>query len=130
VSRDLGYRKGRGNIINISSMYGLIGTPLSIAATQYVASKHGVIGLTKADAIHYASRGIRINAICPGYIETPLLGESPGSSKGMEPEIAKTPMQRLGRPEEVADCVVFLAGEQSSFVCGAALVCDGGYTAN
>jgi len=108
-------------------MYGLIAPPPSIPSTQYCASKHGVIGLTKADATAYAAHGIRINALCPGYIATPLLGNNPNSGL-MGEEVKKTPVLRLGTPEEIADCVVFLGSEMSSFMNGASLVADGGYT--
>lgn len=124
---NLGLRLGRGNIINVASMYGLIAPPSNIPATQYTAAKHAVIGLTKGDSVGYAPYGIRINSMCPGYIETPLLGETPASGV-MEGEIKKTPMGRLGSPEEIADCIVFLASPMASFVTGASLVSDGGHT--
>jgi NAD(P)-dependent dehydrogenase (short-subunit alcohol dehydrogenase family) len=108
-------------------MYGLIAPPPSIPSTQYAASKHGVMGLTKADATTYAALGIRINAICPGYIATPLLGNNPSTGL-MAEEIKRTPVLRLGMVEEIADCVVFLGSEMSSFMNGAGLVADGGYT--
>jgi NAD(P)-dependent dehydrogenase (short-subunit alcohol dehydrogenase family) len=127
--RNLGPRTGRGAIINVASMYGLVGPSPSIPSTQYTAAKHGVVGLTKADAIHYAQHGIRLNAICPGYILTPLLGSSP-TTVMMDGEIAKVPMGRYGEVEEIADSICFLASEWSSFMTGANLVVDGGYTAN
>jgi NAD(P)-dependent dehydrogenase (short-subunit alcohol dehydrogenase family) len=127
--RDLGTRYGRGNIINVSSMFGLVVPSPSIPSTQYAAAKHGVVGLTKADAAGYAQHKIRINAICPGYILTPLLGDAPQSGM-MDGEIAKVPMGRLGSPEEIADCIVFLASPWASYMTGAALVADGGYTVN
>ncbi|KAH8601501.1 short chain dehydrogenase reductase [Bisporella sp. PMI_857] len=124
---DLGPRYGRGNIINIASMYGIISPPTNIPATQYAASKHGVVGLTKGDAVSYAAHGIRINAICPGYIATPLLGNNPMSGE-MTVEVKKTPMGRLGTVEEAADAIVFLASPMASFITGASLVVDGGHT--
>lgn len=110
-------------------MYGLIAPPPNIPSTQYTAAKHGVVGLTKGDAVGYAQYGIRINAICPGYINTPLLGNAPQSG-AMDGEIAKVPMKRFGESEEIADAICFLGGEWSSFMTGATLVVDGGYTVN
>ncbi|KAH6672069.1 3-oxoacyl-reductase [Halenospora varia] len=126
---NLGPRLGRGNIINIASMYGLVGTPQSIPASAYTASKHGVIGLTKADANTFASEGIRINAICPGYVRTPLLQESTEAGL-MDTEIAKTPMGRMAEVGEIGDCIVFLASPMASFMVGSSLLADGGYTGN
>ena len=83
--------------------------------------------LTSQDAVAYAGHGIRINSICPGYVKTPLL--NPAIEAGvMDAEIAKTPMQRLGDVEEIADSIVFLASPMASFITGASLVVDGGYT--
>ncbi|KIM99948.1 hypothetical protein OIDMADRAFT_104709 [Oidiodendron maius Zn] len=127
--KDLGPRRGRGNIINVASMYGLIGTPSEIPASAYVASKHGVVGLTKSDATVYASHGIRINAICPGYVKTPLL-QALAANGAMNSEIAKTPMKRMADVEEIADCIVFLASPMASFMTGSSLLADGGYTIN
>jgi NAD(P)-dependent dehydrogenase (short-subunit alcohol dehydrogenase family) len=110
-------------------MYGLVGPSPSIPSTQYTAAKHGVVGLTKADAIGYAQHGIRLNTICPGYINTPLLGSAPQTGM-MDSEIAKVPMGRFGESEEIADAICFLGCEWSSFMTGASLVVDGGYTAN
>jgi len=129
---DLGPRRGRGKIINVASMYGIVGPPHFLAHTAYATAKHGVIGLTKADANTYGPQGVRINAICPGYIETPLLKENmdqdPESPLGKG--IASTPLQRLGQMEEIADCIAFMASDMSSYMQGAALVADGGYTIN
>lgn len=110
-------------------MYGLVGTPTHITATSYAASKHGVIGLTKADANQYASRGIRINAVCPGYIATSLLLSAVGAGV-MDSEIAKVPMGRLGSVEEISDACVWLGSEMASYVTGSSLLVDGGYCAN
>lgn len=126
---NLGLREGRGNIINVSSMYGLVAPPSYIPASPYTAAKHGVVGLTKSDAIAYAAQGIRINAICPGYVNTPLLKEA-AVSGAMDSEIAKTPMQRMADVDEIADSIVFLASPMASFMTGASLVVDGGYTIN
>jgi NAD(P)-dependent dehydrogenase (short-subunit alcohol dehydrogenase family) len=128
-SRNLGPREGRGIIINVASMYGLSGPPGNVAASPYTASKHGVMGLTKSDATIYAPHNIRINAICPGYVDTPLLSAS-AASGAMDSEIAKTPMGRMGYVDEIADCIVFLGSRMSSFMCGSGLVVDGGYLAN
>ncbi|CAG8951981.1 hypothetical protein HYFRA_00000716 [Hymenoscyphus fraxineus] len=124
---NLGPRIGRGNIINVASMYGLIGTPSDVLSTAYVASKHAVVGLTKADATAYAPHHIRINALCPGYVRTPLLGSAleDGYMKG---EIAKTPLGRVAEVEEIGDSIVFLASPMASFMVGSTLVVDGGYT--
>ncbi|KAL1860381.1 hypothetical protein Daus18300_009294 [Diaporthe australafricana] len=126
---DLGVREGRGRIINVSSMYGLKATGPHLPSTPYVASKHGVIGLTKADANSYGDMNIRINAICPGYVKTPLLADSdipPDSYIGRDLE--RTALKRLGMIEEVTDAIVFLASPMSSYMQGAALVVDGGYS--
>ncbi|TVY52157.1 Monensin polyketide synthase putative ketoacyl reductase [Lachnellula cervina] len=126
---NLGIREGRGSIINVASMYGLIAAPAYIPATPYTSSKHGVIGLTRSDAITYAPHGIRINAICPGYVRTPLL-HAATEAGSMDPEIAKTPMGRLAEVEEVADAIAFMASPMASFMAGSALLVDGGYSAN
>jgi NAD(P)-dependent dehydrogenase (short-subunit alcohol dehydrogenase family) len=100
-------------------------------AVAYVSAKHGVIGLTKTAAIEYASKGIRVNAVCPGFIETPML-DNAGISKGTDVyETIKSlhPMKRLGTPEEVAAMTVWLCSDASSFVTGTASMVDGGYTA-
>lgn len=93
-------------------------------ATAYTASKHGVMGLTKTDAIFYAPKQIRINAMCPGYIATPLL-RSATMSGIMQRELEKVPMGRFGEMEEIADGIVFLASPMSSFMCGQGLIVDG-----
>ncbi|KAJ3948954.1 uncharacterized protein N0V96_000061 [Colletotrichum fioriniae] len=99
--------------------------------TAYSAAKHGVMGLTKSDANNYGRRGIRINAICPGWIETPIV--TPFSREAGSPlsqYVEMTPLQRLGQPEEIADCITFLASDMSSFMQGSGLVADGGFTAH
>lgn len=116
----------RGSIINFSSIQGVVGIPLS---TAYTASKHAVLGLTRTASEDYAKDGLRINAILPGYTETPLTTKSPEILKAMNERIATAvPMERMGRPEEIADGVLYLAGGRSSFVTGTALSVDGGYT--
>jgi NAD(P)-dependent dehydrogenase (short-subunit alcohol dehydrogenase family) len=120
-------QQGAGAIVNCSSVAGLIGLP-GIGA--YAASKHGVLGLTKTAALEYAKRNIRVNAICPGAIETPMLerylSNTPGAREAMT---AIEPVGRFGRPEEVAEAAVWLCGD-ASFVTGAALTVDGGWTAS
>lgn len=116
-----------GAIVNCSSIAGLIGFE---GIPAYVASKHGVIGLTKTAALEYAKTGIRVNAVCPGVIQTPMIerfthGEAQAQQMLMEGE----PVGRIGRPEEVADAVLWLCSEQSSFVTGHPLVVDGGWIA-
>lgn len=99
--------------------------PLDIA--PYVASKHGVIGLTKAAAREYATRGIRINALCPGAIRTPLHQDMP--EKMVKPILDLHPIGRWGRPGEVAEAAVWLCSDASAFITGTTLLIDGGYTA-
>ncbi|KAL9086390.1 MAG: hypothetical protein Q9165_007176 [Trypethelium subeluteriae] len=125
----VGPRQGRGCIVNVASMYGTIGTSLNTPAAAYAASKHGVLGLTKTDALHFAKDGIRINAICPGYVATPLVqGIIPDEL--MQKEYDKTPMGRPAEPEEIADSIIYLASPMSSFMTGSGLVIDGGFTAH
>lgn len=119
--------RGGGSIINVSSVAGLVGFRSNAV---YAASKHGVIGLTKSAALEYARQGIRVNAICPGYTETPmvthLIEEVPFMAEGTR---KSSPMRRLGRVEEIADAVLYLASGLSSFVNGVALPLDGGTAA-
>lgn len=116
-----------GAIVNCSSVAGLVGIP---AIPAYVASKHGLIGLTKAAALEYATKNIRINAICPGAIETPMLQRyMQGSEDGRAQIIANEPMERIGRPEEIAEAVLWMCGAGASFTTGQALAVDGGWTA-
>ncbi|GIJ90598.1 hypothetical protein Asppvi_009559 [Aspergillus pseudoviridinutans] len=116
----------RGSIVNFSSIQGVAGIPLS---TAYTATKHAVIGLTRTASEDYAKEGLRINAICPGYTETPLTTKSPAILQAMTERVATAvPMVRMGRSEEIADGVLYLAGGRSSFVTGTALMVDGGYT--
>jgi NAD(P)-dependent dehydrogenase (short-subunit alcohol dehydrogenase family) len=115
----------RGSIVNFSSIQGLVGIPLS---TAYTTTKHAVIGLTRTASEDYAKDGLRINAICPGYTETPLTTKSPVILKAMMERVGTAvPMERMGRPEEIADGVLYLSGGRSSFVTGTALSVDGGY---
>jgi NAD(P)-dependent dehydrogenase (short-subunit alcohol dehydrogenase family) len=118
-----------GSIINMSSILGKVGFA---TAAHYVAAKHGVIGLTQTAALEYATEGIRINAICPGFIETPLLTKAGISDENAEVKqgvVNLHPMKRFGTPNEVASAFIFLASHESSFVTGSTIEVDGGYLA-
>ena len=116
--------QGGGAIVNTASIAGLIGLPTSSA---YVASKHGVSGLTKTAALEYAQKGIRVNAVCPGYIETNMTKET--MQRRGEQIMAQVPFKRMGRPEEIAEMVIWLCSDRASFVTGALYNVDGGYMA-
>src|SRR4051812_33181063 len=119
--------QGSGAIVNCSSLGGLVGLP---GRAAYHASKHGVIGLTRSAALEYAPRGIRINAICPGTIETPMVTKMFDSGDlDREQAAADQPIGRLGSAEEMAAAVLWLCSPGASFVVGIALPVDGGYTA-
>lgn len=119
-------QSGGGTIVNTSSGAGVMGIAGQAA---YCATKYGVVGMTKAAALDYADRGIRINAVCPGIIETPMMDRfSGGTPEGRERVIAQEPIGRMGAPEEIADAVLWLSSPASSFVVGHALVVDGGQT--
>lgn len=121
-------RSYRGSIVNTASMYGIVGPSLNVPSTAYATSKHAVVGLTKADAIAFAPHGIKINALCPGYVATPLVMSSMNKGSVMDDERVKVPIQRLANMEEIGDCVAFLHSEASSYMIGAALIADGGFT--
>ncbi|SPB14860.1 oxidoreductase [Caballeronia novacaledonica] len=121
-------KQGSGAIVNCSSLGGLVGLP---SRASYHASKHGVIGLTRSAALEYAPRGIRINAICPGTFDTPMVAEMlQKQADAMKEILREQPIGRLGRAEEIADAVLWLCSSGSTFVIGHALAIDGGFTAH
>jgi NAD(P)-dependent dehydrogenase (short-subunit alcohol dehydrogenase family) len=120
-------RQGFGSIVNISSGAGLTGVP---GYSGYVASKHAEIGLTKSAALDYADRNIRVNAVCPGLVNTPLIADMVSENPSMHEQlVASHPLGRIAEPEEVADAIIYLATSKSSYVTGVALPVDGGYLA-
>src|SRR5579863_627987 len=120
-------KQGSGAIVNTSSIMGLTG---AIRVPAYTAAKHGVAGLTKAAALEYARHGIRINAVCPAPIYTPLLMSAFEKRPDMEERYARSePMKRLGQPEEVGEAVAWLCSDRASYVTGLPMPVDGGYMA-
>ncbi len=120
-------KQGGGSIVNTASAAGLIGLP---GGTAYVASKHGVAGLTKSAALEYAKSGIRINAVCPGFIRTAMVERViDGGSISEDAMVAAEPIGRIGKPEEIANAVLFLCSDDASFVTGLPMPVDGGYVA-
>jgi NAD(P)-dependent dehydrogenase (short-subunit alcohol dehydrogenase family) len=115
-----------GAIVNMSSVAGYIGNAI---ASHYVASKHGVLGLTKSAALEFASRGIRVNAVCPAVIETPMADRAFGASPLIDRFRAMHPIGRFGKPIEIAEAVLWLCSEKSSFMTGHDIVLDGGMLA-
>ncbi len=112
---------GHGSVVNISSMYGIVGSGVSPA---YHAAKGAVRLLTKTTALGWAQEGVRVNSVHPGYIDTPILGDTDRDAL-----VGATPVGRLGQPEEIAAAITFLASDDATFITGAELVVDGGYTA-
>ena len=119
-------KQGNGAIVNCSSLGGLVGGP---ERGTYHAAKHGVLGLTKSAALEYASRGVRINAICPGLFWTPMAEQmaASGQSEALDALLKAVPMGRYGKPEEIADVVLWLCSDASSYVTGQSISVDGGF---
>jgi NAD(P)-dependent dehydrogenase (short-subunit alcohol dehydrogenase family) len=119
-------KQGAGAIVNTSSGAGIVGIKGNPA---YTAAKHGVIGLTRAAALDYAAQGIRVNAVCPGYIETPMMDRfTGGTAEGRAKVISEEPIGRMGTAEEIANAVLWLCSDAAAFTVGHALVVDGGQT--
>lgn len=119
--------QGGGTIVNTASVAGLVGMPGNCA---YGASKHGVVGLTKTAALEYAQHGIRVNCVCPGWIQTPMTAAGMQDPERRARIIASAPIGRVGNPEEVAEAVVWLCSDAASFVTGHTMTVDGGYMAH
>ena len=120
-------KQGKGAIVNTASIAGLVGFQ---GLPAYVASKHGIIGLTKTAALEYAKSGVRVNAVCPGVIQTPMVDRMTGKKKEAEQQFASMePVGRMGQPEEVANAVIWLCSDEASFVTGDAMAVDGGWIA-
>ncbi|MBG6109617.1 NAD(P)-dependent dehydrogenase (short-subunit alcohol dehydrogenase family) [Flavobacterium sp. CG_9.10] len=120
-------KQGKGVIINCSSVAGLVGFA---GLPAYVASKHGVIGLTKTAALECAKLGIRVNAVCPGVIKTPMMDRLTGNKKEVEDQFTNLePVGRMGQPEEIANAVVWMCSDEASFITGLAMAVDGGFVA-
>lgn len=119
-------KQGFGTIVNCSSLGGLLGGP---ERGSYHAAKHGVLGLTKSAALEYAARAIRINAICPGLIATPMAERmvAGGQGEALDAMLKSVPMGRYGRPEEIADVVLFLCSDASTYITGQSISVDGGF---
>jgi len=117
-------KNGGGAIVNVGSIHSITAVPLSVG---YAASKHAVLGLTRNFGVEYAAQNIRVNAVGPGYIDTPLLDQLDEEKK--QALIGKHPIGRLGKAEEVAHLVLFLSAETSTFINGSYYAIDGGYTA-
>ena len=115
---------GSGSIVNVASVMGAVGTP---GGAAYVASKHAVVGLTRAAAVDYATRGVRVNAVGPGFVDTPLLSHHDADVRARTEQVH--PLGRLASADEIAAVIEFLASDDASFVTGAYYLADGGYTA-
>jgi NAD(P)-dependent dehydrogenase (short-subunit alcohol dehydrogenase family) len=126
-------RRGRGAIVNVASIAGVTGgAARTIEETGYASAKHGVVGLTKTIALAYATQGIRANALCPGYVRTPMtamLHESADGGDALINQRLQVPMGRWGEPEEIGKVAAFLVSDDASFMTGQAIVVDGGFTA-
>jgi NAD(P)-dependent dehydrogenase (short-subunit alcohol dehydrogenase family) len=124
-------QQGGGAIVNIGSNFGLVG---SVGMPAYSAAKHGVVGLSKTAALEYATSAIRVNALCPGPVQTPMIDKILRAQPELGDQImasikAREPMRRLGRPEEIAEAALWLCSDAASFVTGAVLSVDGGFVA-
>lgn len=118
-------KQHKGSIVNNSSVAGLVGFQ---GLPAYVASKHAIVGLTKTTALEYAKEGIRVNAVCPGVIKTPMIDRFTGKEKTVEKQfVDMEPIGRMGLPEEVAEAVCFLCSDAASFITGNAMAVDGGW---
>jgi NAD(P)-dependent dehydrogenase (short-subunit alcohol dehydrogenase family) len=120
-------KQGKGNIINVSSTYGHEGAPF---ASVYVGSKHAVEGITKSVALETVKSGIRVNAVAPGPVDTGMLTRFTHTAENKAALVTQVPMARLGRSEEQANAIVFIASEDASFITGHVLNVDGGMTVN
>lgn len=120
-------KQGGGSVVNVASIAGLIGFPLSGA---YVASKHAVVGLTKSAALENTANNIRVNAVCPGVIKTPMIDRALGGNQAMEEGYRNAiPMKRFGTPEEISGTILFLCSDAASYITGQTLTPDGGWVA-
>ena len=117
---------GGGSIVNMASILGAAGWATSVG---YVAAKHGVVGMTKSAALEYAAKGVRVNAVGPGFVRTPLIAELEENKEAYEMLVSLHPIGRLGEPEEIAEIAVFLASDGASFIHGAYFPVDGGFLA-
>jgi NAD(P)-dependent dehydrogenase (short-subunit alcohol dehydrogenase family) len=122
----LGSRDPKGAIVNVSSILGQVGFG---GAPAYTAAKHGVVGLTRVAAVDYAPKGIRVNAVGPAFIETPMIAPVVSDKAAREAIVGLHPIGRLGRPEEVAELILWLCSDKASFVTGSYYPVDGGYLA-
>jgi NAD(P)-dependent dehydrogenase (short-subunit alcohol dehydrogenase family) len=124
-------RQDGGAIVNVASNFGLVG---SVGMPAYSASKHGLLGLTKTAALEYATQNIRVNAVCPGPVQTPMIGKIMAAQPELGDQIvanitARLPVRRMGQPEEIGRAIVWLCSDDASFVTGAILAVDGGFVA-